>query len=108
MIKVDLCWPVVATIQWRSEVVFGARRWSAAFGSARWHSAVLSGEGAAAYLPGGGRHAAVEFDDLDSRAQQPILHDVEEGNELREDDGLGRGIVLSHRVELLHQRLWDG
>eukprot|EP00312_Isochrysidales_sp_CCMP1244_P004388 CAMPEP_0196676380 /NCGR_PEP_ID=MMETSP1090-20130531/4825_1 /TAXON_ID=37098 /ORGANISM="Isochrysis sp, Strain CCMP1244" /LENGTH=231 /DNA_ID=CAMNT_0042014343 /DNA_START=129 /DNA_END=821 /DNA_ORIENTATION=- len=50
-------------------------------------------------------HPAVELDHLDARALDPVLEQVEERDELRKDDRLGRRVSLAHRVQLLHQRL---
>eukprot|EP00965_Chrysotila_dentata_P187042 6171890-Pleurochrysis_carterae.AAC.1 len=68
------------------------------------HVGVLP-EGAEHRLARRHRHAAVELDNLDPGAHQPVLHDVEERDELGEDDGLGGGVVCLHVVDFLEQRL---
>mmetsp|Transcript_30689 Transcript_30689/g.65963 ORF Transcript_30689/g.65963 Transcript_30689/m.65963 type:complete len:445 (+) Transcript_30689:464-1798(+) len=56
----------------------------------------------------GDGHAAGELDRLQSAVLQAVLHQVEEGDELRENDGLGGRVALEHAVQLLHERLHLG
>lgn len=50
-------------------------------------------------------HASIELDDPNPRDHKTMLEQVEEGDVLREDDRLGRGVGLLHVVQLLEKGL---